>query len=172
MGYEPLDAPAAIDLMPAGLFVMTAAHGGRDNWQFVVRGIGISAGPPTMVLVGLSPRNLTTELAEASGEFVLAVCSTAQAGAVVASRGLTGHKTEDKFAAVGMQRLPATQVQAPLIADAHACLECRIQSKFPAGDRLMYVAEVVALHHDPRAKPVVHYDHLVYTFFDEANHVG
>jgi flavin reductase (DIM6/NTAB) family NADH-FMN oxidoreductase RutF len=172
MGYEPLATPDAIDLMPAGLFVMTAAHGGRDNWQFVVRGIGISAGPPTIVLVGLSPRNLTTELAEASGEFVLAVCSTAQAGAVVASRGLTGHKTEDKFAAVGMQRLPATQVQAPLIADARACLECRIQSKFPAGDRQMYVAEVVAVHHDPKANPVVHYDHLVYTFLDEANHVG
>src|SRR3712207_3523668 len=108
--YQSLATSEAIDLLPSGLFVMTAAHEGRDNWQFVVRGLGITAGPPTIVVVGLSERNFTTQLADASGEFVLAACSTAQAAAVEASRGLHGHETEDKFAVVGMQRLPATQV--------------------------------------------------------------
>ena len=164
--YELVATPQTIDLMPSGLFLMTAAHEGRDNWQFVVRGLGITAGPPTIVVVGLSTRNLTTQLAEASAEFVLAVCSTAQAAAVAQSRGLTGRDTVDKFAVVGLQRLPATQVRAPLIAGAHACLECRIQGKFPAGDRHMYVAEVVALHHDPVALPLVHYHGLVYGFLD------
>jgi flavin reductase (DIM6/NTAB) family NADH-FMN oxidoreductase RutF len=170
--YQRVATPQAIDLMPAGLFLMTAAHEGRDNWQFVVRGLGITAGPPTIVLVGLSPRNLTTQLADASGEFVLAVCSTAQAPIVARSRGLTGHEVGDKFAVVGLRRLPATQVRAPLIADAHACLECRIQHKFPAGDRQMYVAEVVALHYDPSCPPVVHYDHRVYSFLSEATLPG
>ena len=162
--YQQEETREAIDVMPAGLFVMTAAHEGRDNWQFVVRGLGITAGPPTIVVVGLSPRNFTTQLAEASGEFVLAVCSTAQAPLVVQSRGLTGREAEDKFSVVGLRRQPATQVQAPLIADAHACLECRIQHKVPVGDRELYVAEVVALHQDSGAPPLVHYDHHVYDF--------
>jgi flavin reductase (DIM6/NTAB) family NADH-FMN oxidoreductase RutF len=170
--YQLAATPLTIDLMPAGLFIMTAAHEGRDNWQFVVRGLGMTAGPPTIVVVGLSERNFTTQLAEASGEFVLVVCSAAQASAVSKSRGLTGHDTADKFAAVGLQRLPATQVAAPLIADAHACLECRIQSKFPTGDRQMYVAEVVALHHDAAAAPVVHYEKYIYSFLDDANRLG
>lgn len=169
--YDQMPTPRTIDLMPAGLFVMTAAHGGRDNWQFVVRGLGITAGPPTIVTVGLSPSNFTTQLAEASGEFVLAVCSAAQAKAVVASRGLRGRETDDKFAVVGLERLPASQVAAPLIAHAHACLECRIQGQFPAGDRQLYVAEVVALHVDPQAPPVVHYDHHVFAF-DPAAPIG
>jgi len=170
--YELAPTPRTIDVMPAGLFIMTAAHEGRDNWQFVVRGLGITAGPPTIVVVGLSERNFTTQLAAASGEFVLAVCSAAQAAAVQQSRGLTGRDTADKFAEVGLRRLPASQVAAPLIADAHACLECRIQAQFPAGDRQMYVAEVVALHHDPAAAPLVHYDKYVYSFLADANRLG
>jgi flavin reductase (DIM6/NTAB) family NADH-FMN oxidoreductase RutF len=170
--YQPAPTPQTIDLMPAGLFIMTAAHDGRDNWQFVVRGLGITAGPPTIVVVGLGERNFTTQLAAASGEFVLAVCSAAQAAAVVKSRGLSGRDTDDKFAAVGLRRLPATQVAAPLIADAHACMECRIQSNFPAGDRQMYVAEVVALHHDPGAAPIVHYEKYVFSFLSDANRLG
>lgn len=166
--YHEEPTPDAIDQMPQGLFIMTAAHEGRDNWQFVVRGLGISAGPPTIVLVGLGERNLTTQLAKASGEFVLVAASPAQADAVVKSRGLTGHSTEEKFAAVGFKRLPATRVQAPLLADAWACMECRIQSSFPAGDRTIYVAEVIAFHRDPTTEPLVHLDHKVYRFLGEA----
>jgi len=162
--YEPAPTPRTIDLMPAGLFIMTAAHEGRDNWQFVVRGLGITDGPPTIVVVGLSLRNYTTALAEAAGEFVLVVCSARQAAAVAASRGLKGREMEDKFASVGLERLPARKVQAPLIAGAHACLECRIQSRFPAGDRELFVAEVVELHVDAATPPIVHYDHQVFGF--------
>jgi len=170
--YEQAATPQSIDVMPAGLFIMTAAHEGRDNWQFVVRGLGITGGPPTIVLLGLSERNFTTQLATQSGEFVLVVCSAAQAEAVEKSRGMSGRNTDDKFAEVGLRRLPATAVAAPLVADAHACMECRIQGTFPAGDRTMYVAEVVALHVDHAAPPLVHYDKYVYRFLDDANKLG
>jgi len=52
----------ALELMPTGLFLLTAAHDGEDNWQFVQRGLGITSGPPTILVVVLSPRNKTTEL--------------------------------------------------------------------------------------------------------------
>src|SRR5690348_3729151 len=148
-GYHSVETSEALELMPTGLFLLTAAHDGQDNWQFVQRGLGITAGPPTIVLVVLSPSNRTTELVEASGEFGLTICSPAQADLVVKSRGLTGHKVADKFAAVGLERLPATQIKAPLIANAFATMECVVQARYPAGDRIMYVAEVLKLLHDP-----------------------
>ena len=163
-----METREAIHFMPAGLFLLTAAHAGQDNWQFVVRGLGITNGPPTIVLVGLSASNRTTELVEASGQFGLAICSPNQADAVDRSRGLSGHDVDDKFAAIGLVRLPATRIQAPLIAGAFANMECEVRSKFPAGDRTMYVAEVVALHHNPETEPVVHYAGKIYRFLQDA----
>jgi flavin reductase (DIM6/NTAB) family NADH-FMN oxidoreductase RutF len=165
--YQLADPQETLNVMPAGLFLVTAAHDGRDNWQFVVRALGMVPGPPALVAVGLNLRNLTSQLADAAGEFVLTVCSEAQAPVVARSRGLTGRETEDKFAVVGLERQPATHVQAPLIADAHACIECRVVSKHPAGNYHLYVAEVLALHHDPERQPLVHYNHLVYRFLHE-----
>ncbi len=166
--YELADVQEnTLNVMPAGLFIVTAAHQGRENWQFVVRALGITPGPPTIVLVGLNLRNLTSQLADAAGEFVLVACSTAQAPAVDRSRGATGRDVEDKFGPFGLTRLPAQHVRAPLIADAHACLECRIQAKYPAGNYHLYIAEVLALHYDPAAEPLVHYNHLVYRFLHE-----
>ncbi len=166
-GYHTVPTREALELMPTGLFLLTAAHDGQDNWQFVQRGLGITAGPPTIVLVVLSPSNRTTELVEASGEFGLAVCSPRQASLVIPSRGVSGHTVDDKFAAVGIERIPATRIKAPLIAGAFANLECVVRAKHPAGDRIMYVAEVLAMHHDPTTEPVAHYVRKIYRFLQD-----
>jgi flavin reductase (DIM6/NTAB) family NADH-FMN oxidoreductase RutF len=166
-GYHDESTREALEIIPTGLFLLTAAHDGQDNWQFVQRGLGITAGPPTIVLVVLSPSNRTTELVEASGEFGLAVCSPRQAELVVKSRGMSGHTVDDKFAAVGLERIPATRIKAPLIAGAFATMECRVQASYPAGDRMMYVGEVLALHHDPTTEPLVHYVRKIYRFLQD-----
>jgi flavin reductase len=166
-GYHEEPTREALEIIPTGLFLLTAAHDGQDNWQFVQRGLGITAGPPTIVLVVLSPSNKTTELVEASGEFGLSVCSPDQADLVVRSRGLTGHKVEDKFAAVGLERIPSTHIGAPLIANAFATMECVVQHRYPAGDRIMYVGEVLSLRHDPGTEPLVHYEKKIYRFLQD-----
>src|SRR5947209_17869841 len=101
--FHEIATREVLDLMPSGLFLLTAAHDGADNWQFVQRGLQLDGGPPATIMVVLSQRNRTTELVEASGEFGLAVCSPAHAALVVASRGVTGHTSPDKFAQLGLQ---------------------------------------------------------------------
>lgn len=165
--YQETDLAETLNVMPAGLFLVTGAHEGRENWQFVVRALGITVGPPTLVVVGLNLRNLTSQLIDAAGEFVLVACSLAQAPAVDRSRGTTGRDLEDKFTPFGLRRLPAKHVRAPLIADAHACLECRTIAKHPAGNYHLFIAEVLALHLDRSQEPLVHYNHLVYRFLHE-----
>jgi flavin reductase (DIM6/NTAB) family NADH-FMN oxidoreductase RutF len=157
----------ALELMPTGLFLLTAAHNGEDNWQFVQRGLGITAGPPTIVVVVLSPRNKTTELVDGSGEFGLAVCSPHHADFVDRSRGMSGHKTEDKFADMGIERLPAKRISAPLVAGSFVNMECVVRDKLPIGDRIMYISEVLELYHDPTTEPLIHYERKVYRFLQD-----
>ena len=64
--------------------------------------------------------------------------------------------------------MPATRIKAPLIADAFATLECEVRARYPAGDRMMYVAEVLALHHDPTTEPLIHYSKKIYRFLQDA----
>ena len=165
--FHPVDPREAAEMMPTGLFLMTAAHNGQDNWQFVQRGLPLNPGPPTTLLVVLSHRNRTTELVDASGEFGLAICSPHQAALVVASRGVTGHKVDDKFAQLGLVRLPAKHIKAPLIADSFANMECRVIDKHPIGDRSVYVAEVLAMYHNPSTEPTVHYVKEIYRFLQD-----
>ena len=114
--YELADIEKdTLNIMPAGLFMVTAAHEGRENWQFVVRALGITGGPPTLVVVGLNLRNLTSQLADAAGEFVLVTCSTNQAEAVDKSRGATGRDVEDKFGPFGLERLRRRSVMPALL---------------------------------------------------------
>jgi flavin reductase (DIM6/NTAB) family NADH-FMN oxidoreductase RutF len=165
--YQDIPTSEALDLIPTGLFIVTAAHEGQDNWQFVQRGLGITAGPPTIVLVALNPGNRTTELVEASGEFGFMICSKEQGERVRTISRLSGHNVEDKFAEAGLVRLPATQISAPLIADAFATMECRVVAKYPAGDRTLYVGEVLTMGHDPTTEPTVHYVKQIFRFLQD-----
>jgi flavin reductase (DIM6/NTAB) family NADH-FMN oxidoreductase RutF len=165
--FHTVDVREAVELMPTGLFLLTAAHDGQDNWQFVQRGLGLNAGPPATLLVVLSHRNRTTELVDASGEFGLAICSPRQAEIVIGSRGVSGHAVDDKFAQFGLERLPAQHIKAPLIADSFANMECRVIDTHSLGDRSVYVAEVLAMYHNPAAEPTVHYVRKIYRFLQD-----
>lgn len=166
-GYREVPTTEALDLIPTGLFMVTAAHNGQDNWQFVQRGLGITAGPPTIVLVALSPGNRTTELVEASGQFGFIICSLEQGRGVRAVSRISGHNVEDKFAEAGFVRMPATRIAAPLIADAFATMECEVRARYPAGDRVMYVGEVLTMQHNPDTEPTLHYTKKIFRFLQD-----
>lgn len=165
--YQEIPTREALDLIPTGLFIVTAAHDGQDNWQFVQRGLGITAGPPTIVLVALSPGNRTTELVEASGQFGFMICSKEQGERVRTISRLSGHDVDDKFAEAGLVRVPATRIAAPLIADAFATMECEVLAKYPAGDRMLYIGEVLTMWHNPDTEPTIHYVKKIFRFLQD-----
>ena len=165
--YAEVSTTEALDLIPTGLFIVTAAHGGQDNWQFVQRGLGITAGPPTIVLVALSPGNRTTELLDASGQFGFMICSVEQGRRVREISRMSGHDVEDKFAAASFVRVPATRIAAPLIAGAFATMECEVRARYPAGDRMLYLGEVLTMRHNPATEPTVHYVKKIFRFLQD-----
>src|SRR5207248_1838094 len=101
------------------------------------------------------------------GEFGLAVCSPHHAQLVVASRGVTGHTSDDKFAQLGLQRLPAKHIGAPLVAGSFVNAECRVVETYVQGNRTIYVGEILAAYHDPSTEAVIHYDKLIYRFMQD-----
>jgi flavin reductase (DIM6/NTAB) family NADH-FMN oxidoreductase RutF len=168
-GAEYVEAASAeaLDLIPTGLFIVTAAHDGQDNWQFVQRGLGITAGPPTIVLVALSPGNRTTELLDASGQFGFMICSLEQGRRVREVSRLSGHDVADKFTEAGLVRLPATRIAAPLLAGAFATMECEVRDRFKAGDRTLYVGEVLTMQVNRQTEPTVHYVRKIFRFLQD-----
>jgi len=165
--YRETPPAEALDLIPTGLCIFTEGQEGQDNWQFVQRGLGITAGPPTIVLVALSPGNRTTELLDASGQFGFMICSAEQGRRVREVSRLSGHSVEDKFAEAGFTRVAATRIAAPLIAGAFATMECEVRHKYEAGDRLLYVGEVLTMRVNRDTEPTVHYVKKIFRFLQD-----
>jgi flavin reductase (DIM6/NTAB) family NADH-FMN oxidoreductase RutF len=60
--------------------------------------------------------------------------------------GTTSGKDTDKFAALGLDKLPAAIVSAPLVAVCPINLECQVRHTMQLGSHDLFVAEVVKVH--------------------------
>ncbi|MEL6861872.1 MAG: flavin reductase family protein [Pseudomonadota bacterium] len=66
------------------------------------------------------------------------------------------------FARSGTDKFAGLQVEcglgeAPLLSDCAARLECELHAKHPAGDHVLFIAEVKRLTSDPNAMPLVYH---------------
>jgi flavin reductase (DIM6/NTAB) family NADH-FMN oxidoreductase RutF len=89
-----------------------------------------------------------------SKEFVVNVCSQNQLHAVDRSRDLSGRDVEDKFVALGLDTVPAKHVQAPLVANCHANVECRLLKEVALDGLFLFVGEALASYVDDQVPPV------------------
>lgn len=72
--------------------------------------------------------------------------------------GMVSGRDVDKFAKTGLTPLPASQVQAPLIAECPVNLECRVRQIVSLGTHDVFVADVLAVHYNeevlgPKGRP-------------------
>lgn len=147
---------AAVELAKAYLLLnhgpvtlVSSAHGKRRNVMAAAWAMPLDFAPPKVAVV-IDKQTLTRELIEASGEFVLNLPARSMAEQVVAVGSASGRDI-DKFAANGLETLPASRVGAPLVAGCLGWLECRIVEE--AQNQQLYdlfIAKVVAAWADPR----------------------
>jgi flavin reductase (DIM6/NTAB) family NADH-FMN oxidoreductase RutF len=57
-------------------------------------------------------------------------------------------RDEDKWAACGLTRAPAAEVQVPLIAECPVNIECRVQQVLSLGSHDLFIGQVVAVQMD------------------------
>lgn len=130
--------------------LVSSAHGDRRNVMAASWAMPLDFSPPKVAVV-IDGRAYTRALVEASGEFVLCIPSRAIADQVLAVGSQSGREV-DKFAALGVGAIPASQVQAPLIDGCVAWLECKVIPE-PNNEKRydLFLGEVVAAWADPRA---------------------
>lgn len=150
---KELDLKNAYRVTPTGLYLISTSYQGKRNVQFAFRAIGLTD-EPAVLAIGIQADNYSREVIQNSGEFVVNVCSENQLHAVDASRGLSGRNVEDKFAALGLETLPAKHVQAPLVKGCHANVECKLLSTVELDGLYLFLGQALASYIDEQVKPV------------------
>ena len=129
-----------LDRLDPEVWIVTAADGSRRGGlvaTFVTRASIVPEMP--RMLVGLSVCHFTRDLVEGSGAFALHLLDESQLDWVWRF-GLRSGREADKFAGL---TVVAGATGSPLLAEAAAVLECRVEDCFDTGDRSVYLAAVV-----------------------------
>lgn len=137
-------------LEPGPVVLLTTAHRDRVNVMTLSWHTMMEFEPPLVGCV-VSGRNFSFDLLRKSKACVINIPSSALARKVVACGNCSG-RSVDKFAAFGLTAVPASRVEAPLVAECFASLECRVADTRLVNRYNFFILEVVAAWHDP-SKP-------------------
>jgi flavin reductase (DIM6/NTAB) family NADH-FMN oxidoreductase RutF len=139
-----------LKLVDREIWLVTAASGGRRSGLTAtwVSQVSLDRERPVL-LAGLSPRNFTTELVQASGFFAAHLVTHEQvnlAYRLAASSGRDG----DKLAG---EPLVPNDLGVPVLANARVGFVCHVWRKLDAGDRVFFWGDVIAAGYSGAASP-------------------
>jgi flavin reductase (DIM6/NTAB) family NADH-FMN oxidoreductase RutF len=123
------------------LWVITAADGARHGGLIATSLAQASIAPELpRIRISLAHRHHTCELVKASSTFAAHLITEDQLE-LVWRFGLQHGHDADKLA--GLHVSASRHTGSPLLNDALAWLDCRVEATLDAGDRLVFLAEVV-----------------------------
>ncbi len=123
------------------IWIVTSAHGEQQSGLAATCVVRVSIVPDLpRVLVGISREHETWQTLNESGTFALHLISSKQLDWVWRF-GLQSRRNVDKFDGLNIQ---FEETGAPILTDAPAWLDCRIEETFDIGDRTLFLAEVLA----------------------------
>jgi flavin reductase (DIM6/NTAB) family NADH-FMN oxidoreductase RutF len=135
-------------LEPGPVVLLTTMHGERANVMTMSWHTMLEFEPPLVGCV-VSDRNYSFDALKKTRECVINIPTVQIADAVVKCGNVSGRRTE-KFAAFGLTPLPASQVDAPLVAECYANLECRVIDAQLVTKYNFFVLEVLKAWVDPK----------------------
>ncbi len=107
--------------------------------------VGTVCSDPPMVAIAVRPDRHSHQLIEETGEFVVNIPGQ-DLLEVTDHCGQVSGREVDKLTEFGLTQEPAAEVKAPLIAECHVNLECRVAQKLELGAHDLFLGEVVAIH--------------------------
>lgn len=138
-------------LEPGPVVLLTTARArGRPNIMSMSWHTMMDFEPPIVGCV-VSNGNHSFETLKATRECVINIPTVELAEKVVGCGNTSGRRV-DKFKKFGLTPVAAGIVKAPLIAECHASLECRVIDQKLAARYNFFVLEVVKAWIDPRRK--------------------
>jgi len=137
-------------LEPGPVVMLTTARAGRANVMTQSWHTMIDFEPPIVGCI-VSNRGYTFNILKATRECVINIPTVELAREAVGC-GNTSGRTIDKFKRFRLTRLPASRVQAPLIAECYANLECKVIDASMAARYNLFILEVLKGWIDPSRK--------------------
>ena len=137
-------------LEPGPVILVSTSLNGRNNVMPMSWHTMIDFNPPLVGCV-ISDRNYTFGILRKTKECVINIPTVELAKKAVACGNVSGAKT-DKFAAFGLTPRAASAVQAPLIEECYASLECRVTDAKLSGKYNLFILKVVKAWVDPSKK--------------------
>src|SRR3954453_3765764 len=128
----------ALRHFPAGVTIVTVRAGERIHGLTVSAFCSVSAEPPMIAIVIENRHKAYTMLEEPEATFAVNILGEGQSEM---SNRFAWVKDEDRFS---LGNWATAETGAPVLLDALAYLDCRIQARYPAGSHTIYVGEVVA----------------------------
>jgi flavin reductase (DIM6/NTAB) family NADH-FMN oxidoreductase RutF len=137
-------------LEPGPVVIVTTARKGRANAMTQSWHTMIDFEPPIVGCV-ISNRNHTFGMLKATKECVINI-PTVELAAQTVGCGNTSGRSLDKFEAFHLTPMHASRIQAPLIAECYANLECRVVDASMVTRYNLFILEVLKAWIDPSRK--------------------
>jgi len=137
-------------LEPGPVVMVTTARKGQANIMTMSWHMMIDFEPPIVGCV-ISNRNYTFDILKATKECVINV-PTVELAQKVVGVGNTSGREIDKFKAFGLTPVPASIVQAPLVDECYANLECKVVDGKMVAKYNLFILEVLKAWIDPARK--------------------
>ena len=137
-------------LEPGPVVLLSTARKGQANIMTLSWLTMMEFEPPLIGCV-ISGRNYSFDILKATRECVINIPTVELAEKVLAVGNCSGRKV-DKFAAAGLTPVAAACVQAPLIDECYANLECRVADTRLVNKYNFFVLEVLKAWIDPKNK--------------------
>jgi len=137
-------------LEPGPVVLVTTAYKGRTNIMTMSWQTMIDFEPPILGCV-ISDRNYTFDILKATKECALNIPTVELAKKAVDCGNISGRKV-DKFKTFHLHPEAASLIEAPLIRECYANLECRVIDTRMATKYNLFILEVLKAWIDPSKK--------------------
>ncbi len=136
-------------LAPGPVALVTSMYRDHPNLMTAAWLLPLSL-DPVYVGVAIHPTRLTHEFVSKTEAFALNIPTIDLLSAVHAC-GTQSGRDSDKFAATGLTPVDASELEAPLVAECVAHIECAVMDRITLGDHDLFVGQVLAASADAEA---------------------
>ena len=124
--------------------VLVSCKSGETVNVFTVAWTGTLNTQPPVTYISVRPERYSYGLIKESGEFVINL-TTEELARAADFCGVRSGKNTDKIEKMGLQMMPSSKVDVPLIAQSPVNIECKVRQIMPLGSHDMFIADIVAL---------------------------
>ena len=150
---NPQSLRDALRFWTTGVSIVAAAHQGQRHGMTVNSFASISLEPP-LVLVSLEKSTRTHDLVTAAGAYAVSILGQ---GHQALSDRFAGRETEESDRFLGIETVEGPS-GSPVLADALAAFDCRLDSTYDAGTHSLLIGRVVALAQRDGQEPLLYFN--------------